>query len=168
MPLVSIAPVVPADALELIAANQASRAYHAPWATPFTDRAGFDEWFGKLDGANVALVARAAGRIIGVINFSQIVLGNFRSAYCGFYGMAGTGGNGLMTGALQLAIDHAFNQLGLHRIEANIQPGNSRSISLVRRAGFRREGYSEKYLRIGGVWRDHERWALLADEPNSA
>jgi ribosomal-protein-alanine N-acetyltransferase len=49
-------------------------------------------------------------------------------------------------------------------LEANIQPENHHSLALVQRLGFRREGYSHRYLRIGGVWRDHERWAVLADE----
>ncbi len=58
----------------------------------------------------------------------------------------------------------AFGPIGLHRVEANVQPDNARSIALVERLGFRREGYSPKYLKIGGRWRDHVRYALLADE----
>ena len=69
-----------------------------------------------------------------------------------------------MTEAVRLATAHAFEALGLHRLEANIQPGNLRSIALVKRLGFRLEGFSPRYLRMGGEWRDHERWALLADE----
>ncbi len=62
-----------------------------------------------------------------------------------------------------MAIELAFKELGLHRLEANIQPGNLASIALVKRLGFKQEGYSQRYLKIGGEWRDHERWALLAD-----
>ncbi|HEY8105130.1 MAG TPA: hypothetical protein VIE46_03425, partial [Gemmatimonadales bacterium] len=58
----------------------------------------------------------------------------------------------------------AFRRLRLHRVEANILPQNDASLALVRRAGFRREGRSPRYLKIAGRWRDHERWALLADE----
>ncbi|MDI7066159.1 GNAT family protein, partial [Klebsiella pneumoniae] len=61
------------------------------------------------------------------------------------------------------AVDFAFSELGLHRLEANIQPRNTASIALVRRVGFKQEGLSPSYLRINGEWRDHERWALLAD-----
>ncbi len=56
-----------------------------------------------------------------------------------------------------------FGELGLHRVEANIQPGNLRSIRLARRLGFEREGFSPAYLMVGGEWRDHERWVLRAE-----
>src|SRR6266566_1180875 len=71
---------------------------------------------------------------------------------------------GYMTEALPLALRHAFRTLRLHRVEANILPVNRASLALVRRAGFRREGYSPRYLEIAGRWADHERWALLAED----
>jgi ribosomal-protein-alanine N-acetyltransferase len=154
------------DRADLLRANQDSRAHHLPWVEPFTDDAGFDAWLARsMTGPNVGLVARetAGARIVGVVNISNIVLGAFRSAYLGYYGMAWCAGRGLMTQAVDLAVRHAFDTLGLHRVEANIQPGNTRSIALVRRLGFSCEGFSPRYLRIGGEWRDHERWARLAD-----
>ena len=158
-----------ADAAELIAANRASVAYHAPWITGFADQAGFDAWLARdITGANVSLIARERpGAIVGVVNLNEIVLGVFRSAYLSYWGYAGFGGRGLMTEALRGAVRYAFDELGLHRVEANIQPGNSRSIALVRRAGFTKEGYSPGYLFIGGAWRAHERWALRAEAPSS-
>ena len=69
-----------------------------------------------------------------------------------------------MTQAVKMAANYAFDEIGLHRLEANIQPENLSSIALVRRVGFLQEGFSPRYLRIGGVWRDHERWALLVDQ----
>jgi [ribosomal protein S5]-alanine N-acetyltransferase len=63
-----------------------------------------------------------------------------------------------------VVLDTVFGELRLHRVEANIQPGNARSIALVRRLGFEKEGYSRRYLLIAGDWRDHERWALLAED----
>ena len=99
-----------------------------------------------------------------MVNVSEIVRGFFQSAYMGYYGMAGMNGRGLMGDAVRLTVTHAFHGLGLHRLEANIQPGNEPSRALAKRLGFRQEGYSPRYLKIDGEWRDHERWAVLADE----
>ena len=60
-------------------------------------------------------------------------------------------------------VSTAFADLGLHRLEANIQPDNARSLALVQRLGFSREGYSPQYLMVDGQWRDHERWAVRAE-----
>ena len=54
--------------------------------------------------------------------------------------------------------------LALHRLEANVQPANAASIALVERCGFVREGFSEKYLKIGGHWRDHARFAIRVEQ----
>ena len=156
-----------ADRDELVRANKASQDYHRPWAEPFTDEAGFDAWLTRsLTGPHVQLVAREAvsGEIIGVVNINDIVGGFFQSGYLGYYGMVQQTRGGLITEAVGRAVSFAFGDLGLHRLEANIQPDNHRSLARVKRLGFRREGYSPRYLRIGGVWRDHERWAVLADE----
>jgi ribosomal-protein-alanine N-acetyltransferase len=69
-----------------------------------------------------------------------------------------------MREALALMLRDSFRTLRLHRVEANIQPDNLASIALVRRAGFEREGYSPRYLKLGGRWRDHERWALRTEQ----
>jgi ribosomal-protein-alanine N-acetyltransferase len=68
-----------------------------------------------------------------------------------------------MAEAIKLVIGYAFGPLGLHRVEANIQPGNDASIRLVKRSGFRYEGYSPDYLFIDGAWRGHERWAITRE-----
>ncbi len=153
-----------ADAAELIAANRDGVAYHAPWVSAFMDHDGFETWFARgVTGANVSLVARegAGGALVGVINLNEIVMGVFRSAYLGYWGYPQTGGRGLMTDALREAVRYAFDEVGLHRVEANIQPGNVRSVALARRAGFTKEGFSPGYLFIDGAWRDHERWASI-------
>jgi ribosomal-protein-alanine N-acetyltransferase len=102
--------------------------------------------------------------IAGVLNINNIVHGSFRSAALGYYAFAPFDGRGYMAEGLGLVLRRAFGELGLHRLEANIQPGNERSIALVRTAGFRLEGYSPRMLKIGGRWRDHERWAILAED----
>ena len=102
--------------------------------------------------------------ILGAIEISQVVRGAFRSAYLGYQVGAPYARQGYMTEALGLALAYAFGPVGLHRVEANIQPANVPSIALVRRLGFTREGYSRRYLKICGRWRDHERWALLVED----
>ncbi|WP_234905838.1 GNAT family N-acetyltransferase [Affinirhizobium pseudoryzae] len=163
---IDLRPVRRRDAADLIAANVESLQHHHPYADPPKDEAAFEAWYGQMvTGANVSLLARLAetGEIVGVFNFSQIALGNFRSCYLGYYGMAALAGRGLMTAALNLALDHAFHEIGLNRVEANIQPGNTRSLALVARCGFRKEGFSPRYLKINGDWCDHERWARLSE-----
>jgi len=167
MPDVSIRPVAATDGEALVAANRASAALHHPWSHPFTDKVGFDRYLATLDGeTNVGMVAVeiANNALTGVFTLSQIVRGPLQSAYLGFYGLQGQAGRGLMTRALRLVVGHAFSDLGLHRIEANVQPGNMRSLALLARAGFRKEGFSPRYLFLDGEWRDHERWAILADD----
>lgn len=171
MSAIRLSRVIRADAVDLIAANRVSQEYHRPWVTSFTDQAGFDSWFARcLTGPNVGLVARevTSNKVVGVINLNEIVAGSFQSAYLGYYGMSSFSRQGLMTEALRAAVSFAFGDLGLHRLEANIQPENIASIVLVRRLGFQKEGFSPRYLRINGQWRDHERWALLADAPGEA
>ena len=70
---------------------------------------------------------------------------------------------GLMSAAMPLVLRYVFRSLKLHRIEANIQPDNHPSLALIRRAGFECEGYSPRYLKIAGRWRDHERWAMTLE-----
>jgi ribosomal-protein-alanine N-acetyltransferase len=101
---------------------------------------------------------------VGGININEIVRGVFRSGYLGYQVGAPHARQGYMTEALAIVLREAFGPLRLHRVEANIQPGNRASIGLVRRAGFRLEGLSRRYLKIGGRWRDHERWALTVED----
>jgi ribosomal-protein-alanine N-acetyltransferase len=92
------------------------------------------------------------------------VRGAFESAYLGYYAFAPHAGRGYITEALALALDRAFGELGLHRVEVNVQPGNRRSLALVERLGFAREGYSKRYVRVAGRWRDHVRFAMLRED----
>lgn len=78
--------------------------------------------------------------------------------------MSAFAGRGLMTEAVRQTVRRAFEDFGLHRVEANIQPGNLKSIGLVKRVGFMKEGFSRDYLKVDGGWRDHERWAILATD----
>jgi ribosomal-protein-alanine N-acetyltransferase len=109
------------------------------------------------------LVCTSEGDLAGVINVSEIVLGAFCSAYLGYYAFVPYAGHGYMRQGLVEVIRLAFGKLNLHRLEANIQPTNERSIRLVKSLGFEREGYSPRYLKIAGRWRDHERWAVRTE-----
>ena len=102
--------------------------------------------------------------IIGTVSLSNIIRGPFQSCFLG-YGLNRTDCNsGYMTEAVRAVIDYAFSVLKLHRIEANIMPRNSGSRRVLEKTGFVSEGISRKYLKINGVWEDHEHFALLNDD----
>jgi [ribosomal protein S5]-alanine N-acetyltransferase len=166
MEVVLSAPSV-SDAAEFIDAVRASRSLHHPWLDlPDTPArfAGYLDRVGREDQVGFLIRHRGCGGLIGVANISNIVRGGLQSGYLGYGAFASHAGRGLMTEGLRAVIDAAFGELGLHRVEANIQPGNTRSIALIRRLGFENEGYSRRYLLIDGDWRDHERWAMLAED----
>ena len=151
------------DADEFIDLMYASRRLHRRCVTPPLDAERYREYVQKSRASDFLgmLVCRVADeRILGVYNLSQIVFGPFQNAYLGYYVGAAFSQQGYMREAMQLVLRHAFRGLGLHRLEANIQPENTRSIRLVERSGFEREGFSPRYLKIGNRWRDHERWAI--------
>src|SRR5262249_50986284 len=95
---------------------------------------------------------------------NEIVRGPAQSAYLGYYALEPFAGRGFMSAGLAMVIGAAFGKLKLHRLEANIQPNNESSLALVQRFGFQCEGYSPRYLKLAGRWRDHERWALLKED----
>lgn len=152
------------DQHEFLDLMQASRKLHHPWIQPPLTPAGYQQYLQRMarsDHCGFLVCQREDHRIAAVINLNNIVHGAFLSAYLGYYAGAGFNGRGLVSEGLAEVIRFAVDHLGLHRLEANIQPGNAASIALVRRLGFRREGYSPAYLFINGAWRDHERWALV-------
>ena len=101
--------------------------------------------------------------IAGVFSLSGIVRGAFHSAYLGYNAFVPYQGKGYMSAGMNLLLKEAFDNVKLHRLEANIQPENFPSKKLVEKMGFQKEGFSQKYLNIGGEWKDHERWAILND-----
>ena len=143
-----------------------SRRLHGSWVTAPSSSAEYRLYLKERQGPRSYkyFVCDDAREICGVMNLSEVVRGSFQSAYLGYYALAPHAGKGLMSLGLEMVLDRAFGELALHRVEANIQPGNRRSIELVKRAGFRCEGLSLRYLKIGGRWRDHERWAITAEE----
>ena len=106
---------------------------------------------------------RSTGEIVGGVNINNIVRGTLQTGTLGYTAYASTTGQGYMTEGLRLLVQRAFDQLELHRLEANIQPDNTPSLNLIKRLGFQREGYSTAFQFINGAWRDHERWAITAE-----
>jgi ribosomal-protein-alanine N-acetyltransferase len=151
------------DRSEFLALMSASRDLHEPWISPpLTDRA-FSHYHARTrrdDHEGMLVCRRADEAIVGVINLNNIVRGSFLSASLGYYVGAPYAGQGYMREGLKQVVEFAFQQLGLHRLEANIQPTNLRSLRLVEQCGFVKEGLSLDFLFIDGRWRDHERWAI--------
>jgi ribosomal-protein-alanine N-acetyltransferase len=154
------------DANEFVELMRASRELHEPWSYP---PAQTDEFRGLVERARaddfelLLLCRRGDDVILGFFNLSQIFRGPFLNAYLGYAIGQPYARQGYMAEGIELVLRYAFETLGLHRLEANIQPGNEASIALAKHAGFRLEGFSPRYLKIDGRWRDHERWAILAD-----
>jgi ribosomal-protein-alanine N-acetyltransferase len=159
------------DRTEFLALARESHRLHRPWTYPPERADQFDELYARSrreDFVCLLSVRVDTGAITGVFTVSQIVRGAFQSAYLGYYAHERYAGQGLMREALDQVLEHCFGPLGLHRVEANIQPANAPSIALALGAGFRLEGFSPRYLLIGGQWRDHERYAITVDEHAAA
>jgi [ribosomal protein S5]-alanine N-acetyltransferase len=155
-----------ADQDEFIAAMRASRSAHRPWVYMPETPERYAAYLSRVQDPRYALFLacrKKDGAIVGFLNLSEIVRGGFKNAFLGYGGVAAHAGQGYMTEAMRLLLREAFTRLDLHRVEANIQPGNKPSIALAKRCGFELEGFSPRYLKVGGRWRDHERWAIRAE-----
>lgn len=158
---------VAADRDAFLAAVAASRELHHPWVYPPTTRQGFDLYLAHGDSAMVErfFVCRSDDdAVAGFVNLNNVLRGALQSASLGYAAFAPLHGQGLMSEGVQLVVATAFTKLQLHRVTAAIQPGNAPSLALIRRCGFRHEGFSPRYLKIGREWCDHERFALTVEE----
>jgi len=163
---VVLRPLTAGDCDAFVSAMVASRGLHRPWTAPPTTALAFAAMLARAGSPSLEVMLacrRCDGAIVGYFNLSHIIHGPLQSAFLGYSGVAAHSGRGYMTEGMALLLRRAFTGMRLHRIEANIQPGNGASIALVRRCGFVREGFSERYLKVGGRWRDHERWAIRAE-----
>jgi ribosomal-protein-alanine N-acetyltransferase len=155
----------PSHAEEMFAAAERSRALHRPWVELPATRAAMAAHLAAPDTVSVRYgVREPGGALAGVVNLNAIIRGLFDNAFLGFYAMEPYAGRGLMRAGLRAVVERAFGEHELHRVEANVQPDNERSVRLVRALGFRLEGRSPRYLRIAGAWRDHDRYALTVED----
>ncbi len=153
---------------ELAAVN---REFLAPW-----DPARGDDYYtvaGQLALVGDALRRHAqglmlphvildeSGRVAGRITLNEIVRGPFQSCLLGYWLNAADNGRGLATAAVLDIIKVAFDELGLHRIQAGTLPHNVRSQRVLERAGFTRFGLAPAYLKIAGRWQDHVLFQLV-------
>jgi ribosomal-protein-alanine N-acetyltransferase len=155
------------DYKEMAALYRLSRKHLRGQVQPKYDRQSFDQLLAEaaVDSTEFFFIVRSADeKIVGTIALSQIFRKRFQNAYLGYLLGSGFTGNGFMTEAVRLVLKFAFLDLKLHRVEANVQPDNEPSKAVLRRNGFINEGYSRKYLKIGGRWRDHERWAIIRED----
>jgi len=115
-------------------------------------------------GLMLPFVIYFGGVLVGQINVSSVVRGALRSCTVGYWIDSAMAGRGITPTALALTIDHCLGPVGLHRVEVNIRPENEASIRVVEKLSLRREGYHERFLDIGGGWRDHLSFAITSEE----
>lgn len=151
------------DAEEFVERVVASRDHLRPFVHAPEDHGAYRQSLirgARPETEQFLVCARDDDAIVGFVNLNEIVRGSLQQASAGWASFVPRAGLGHLTEGVDLALDLAFTQLRLHRVEANMQPGNHRSRALARRCGFALEGYSPAFLRIDDEWRDHERWAI--------
>ena len=153
------------DEIEFLSATQKSIALHNLWVKAPLTAEEFHAYIKRSQQDNQkAIFALKDNKIAGVFNINEIVRGCFQNAFLGFYAVSGFENQGIMSTGLKLVLKYFFEELKLHRIEANIQPENKRSIELIKKNGFRYEGQSSNYLKINDVWCAHEHWAFTYED----
>ena len=156
------------DCDAFIEAIRRSRPLHRGWIPPRArTREAFKKYLSRFTTGQrrgFLVIHSDTSGLVGAINLNDVIRGSFQSASVGYYAFLPYAGRGLMREGLELVLKHAFRRLKLHRVEANIQPGNRRSLALAKKCGFKREGFSRRLVKVCGRWQDHERWAILAED----
>ncbi len=158
------------DASLVVDYFQRNRDYLQPWS-PLYDESfhSLSAWEARLSNSaqppnTVYFMTADAEKMLAYLSLSNIVYGAFQACYMGYSVDREYQGRGLVSSLGKCAIDHAFNQLGLHRIMANYMPRNERSARVLRRLGFVEEGRAKDYLKINGRWEDHVLTSLTNKE----
>ena len=155
------------DGREFVDAVLRHREHLEPYVYAAESMSAYRSWLAlgdRVDVEQFLVCRREDDAIVGFVNLNNMTGGALQSAALGWASFAGDRPKGHLTEGVEMAMEVAFTQLRLHRLEANIQPANERSRQLAIRCGFRQEGFSPRYLQIDGEWRDHERWALLQED----
>ncbi|MGD8151183.1 GNAT family N-acetyltransferase [Ornithinimicrobium sp. Y1694] len=121
------------------------------------DRAG-------RDGLMLPLVIEVDGRLVGTMHLFDVMWGSRRAAWAGYWLAQSETGRGVATWALATLVDHAIQDVGLHRVEVAIRPENTRSIAVVQRLGMPEEGPARALMYVDGDWRDHRIFAVVAED----
>lgn len=165
----------PKDHAEWAKLRGESRAFLEPWEPRWArDELQHSAWrhrlrryrsdFSNGTGVSFFIFESGSGQLAGGITVGNIRHGVAQSASIGYWMGERFAGRGLMAEALELVVDHCFRTLRLHRLEAACIPDNNRSVRVLEKAGFRREGLLRSYLKINGIWQDHYLYALVAEE----
>jgi len=172
-PLISLRRLEPADAPALLDLRVRNRAFLEPWE-PVRDESWYTLAAQQADIAAAIEGARTdrsyafgvfAPGLVGRVALNEVVRGVFGNAYLGYFVAQEVNGRGYATEAVRQAVRFAFGQARLHRVQAAVVPRNAASARVLEKAGFREEGYAERYLCINGVWEDHRIFALTSEEP---
>ncbi len=134
-------------------------------ADAFKARCGAWERQRHFDAAyGFGIFLKKGGAFVGEVSLGSVQRGPFQSANVGYWIDEAHAGKGYMPEAVAVVLRYAFEQLGLHRVEAAIVPRNTRSRRVTEKLGMRDEGTSERFLQIRGAWEDHVRYAITSEE----
>jgi ribosomal-protein-alanine N-acetyltransferase len=172
----AIRPTEPSDARAQLALRLANRDHTGPW-DPLRDESFYTEagqrleldldqrsWAAGNAYAFAVLDTDERDRLIGRVALSNVVRGPWQNATLGYWIASAAGGRGHATRAVRLALRFAFEHAGLHRVQPAIIPRNVRSVRVAEKVGFRLEGRALRYLKINGVWEDHDVYALTIED----
>lgn len=153
----------PRDRKEFLALTTRDAEHHKGWVVNPQTEQEFDNYLARYDGVNAygfVLTAASDDGIVGYVNLNNVLRGPYQSAKLGFAVFGMFTRLGIATVCLQKIARYAFEDLDLHRLEADIRPQNQNSRKIVKRLGFTYEGMSKDFIKIDGEWRDHERWSI--------
>jgi [ribosomal protein S5]-alanine N-acetyltransferase len=172
----AIRPLEAADLPALVESRLRNREFLAEWE-PTRDESFFtpagqareltldDAAWRTATGFPFAILDSSEGdRLIGRVALANIVRGVWQNATLGYWVSEDAGSRGHATNAVTLALRFAFEVAGLHRVQPAIMPRNVRSRRVVEKCGFRHEGVALRYLRINGVWEDHDLYAMTVED----